>query len=113
LCTYQSSSYGEDRDAPKLKRNQDNLDYALERAVAQKLGKRLGVDTAIFDSVSEYVSEYMYKSGLDEARSWRTNIRSLDIETGKIPWDASRSETGGCSWFCQDSLNRLVQKVCS
>jgi len=92
----------------KLKGNEDDLDYVLEKVDAQKLGKMLGVDTVIYGSVSEY----RYKRGLDESPVVGINIRLLDVKTGRILWAASRSEIGGCFWFCEDSLNRLAQKVC-
>jgi polysaccharide biosynthesis protein PelC len=92
----------------KLKGNQDDLDQVLDRAVALRVGKRLGVDTVIFGSVTEY----RYKRGLDEDPVVGINIRMLDVKNDKILWAGSDSATGGCFWFCEDSLNRLAQKTC-
>ncbi|PID39848.1 MAG: penicillin-binding protein activator LpoB [Proteobacteria bacterium] len=86
-----------------------DLDEALEQMVAIKAGKQLGVDTIIYGSVSEY----RYKRGLDEDPVVGVNVRMLDVPTGKILWAGSKSRTGGCFWFCEDSLNRLAQQVCN
>lgn len=92
----------------KLKGEEDDLDEVLDRAVALKVGKQLGVDTVIFGSVTEY----RYKRGLDEDPVVGINIRMLDVKSDKILWAGSNSGTGGCFWFCEDSLNRLAQKTC-
>ena len=92
----------------KLKGNEDDLDQVLDNAVAIRVGEALGVDTVIFGSVTEY----RYKRGLDEAPVVGVNIRMLDIKTDRILWSGSKSDMGGCFWFCEDSLNRLAQKVC-
>ena len=92
----------------RLKGKEEDLDRILDRAVAQRIGKTLGVDTVVFGSVSEY----RYKRGLDEDPVVGINLRMLDVPSGDILWVGSRSETGGCFWFCEDSLNRLAQKVC-
>ncbi len=92
----------------KLKGEEDDLDEVLDRAVALKVGKKLGVDTVIFGSVTEY----RYKRGLDEDPVVGINIRMLDVKSDKILWVGSNSGTGGCFWFCEDSLNRLAQKTC-
>jgi len=92
----------------KLKGNEDDLDQVLDKAVAIRVGDALGVDTIIFGSVTEY----RYKRGLDEAPVVGVNIRMLDIKTDRILWSGSKSGMGGCFWFCEDSLNRLAQKVC-
>lgn len=92
----------------RLKGEEEDLDRVLDRAVAQRIGKTLGVDTVVFGSVTEY----RYKRGLDEDPVVGINIRMLDVPSGDILWVGSRSETGGCFWFCEDSLNRLAQKVC-
>lgn len=91
-----------------LKGDEDDLDAVLDKAVALKVGRKLKVDTVIFGSVSEY----RYKRGLDEDPVVGINVRMLDVDTGKILWAGSNSGTGGCFWFCEDSLNRLAQKVC-
>ena len=55
----------------------------------------------------------MYKRGLDEDPVVGISVRMLDVNTGRILWAGSQSETGGCFWFCEDSLSRLTQKVCN
>ncbi len=92
----------------KMKGNEADLDEVLDNAVAFRVGEALGVDTVIFGSVTEY----RYKRGLDEAPVVGVNIRMLDIKTGRVLWSGSKSGIGGCFWFCEDSLNRLAQKVC-
>ena len=92
----------------KLKGKEEDLDQVLDKAVALKVGQKLGVDTIIFGSVTEY----RYKRGLDEDPAVGINIRMLDVKSDRILWAGSKSGTGGCFWFCEDSLNRLAQKVC-
>ena len=92
-----------------LKGKEDDLDLILDKSVALKVGKQLGVDTVIFGSVSEY----RYKRGLDENPVVGINIRMLDIKSNKILWAGSESRSGGCFWICEDSLNRVAQKVCN
>jgi hypothetical protein len=92
----------------KMKGNKEDLDQVLEKAVAFRVGEALGADTVIFGSVTEF----RYKRGLDEAPVVGVNIRMLDIRTNRILWSGSKSGIGGCFWFCEDSLNRLAQKVC-
>ena len=93
----------------KLKGDEEDLDQVLDRIVALRIGNRLGVDTVIFGSVTEY----RYKRGLDEDPVVGINIRMLDVDTKRILWAGSKSGTGGCFWFCEDSLNRLAQKTCN
>ena len=95
--------------ASRLQGDAIDFDEAISRMVAQDTGRRLGVDTVIYGSVSEY----RYKRGLSEAPVVGINIRMLDVKSGSILWAGSRSETGGCFWFCEDSLNRLAQKICN
>lgn len=92
----------------KMKGSEEDLDHVLDNAVALRVGESLGVDTVIFGSVTEY----RYKRGLDESPVVGVNIRMLDIKTSRILWSGSKSGIGGCFWFCEDSLNRLAQKVC-
>jgi len=92
----------------RLRSVNEDLDQAVDRSVALKTGKSLGVDTVIYGSVSEY----RYKRGLDEDPVVGINILMLDVATDKIVWAGSRSDTGGCFWFCEDSLNRLTQEIC-
>lgn len=92
----------------KLKGKEEDLDQVLDRTVALRVGEALGVDTVIFGSVTEY----RYKRGLDEDPIVGVNIRMLDVKTNRILWAGSKSGAGGCFWFCEDSLNRLAQKVC-
>ena len=91
-----------------MKGSLDDLDEVLERAVAHKIGLQLGVDSVIFGSVTEY----RYKRGLNEDPVVGINVRLLDVPSGEILWAGSQSGTGGCFWFCEDSLNRLAQKSC-
>jgi hypothetical protein len=93
----------------KLQIDGQDLDEVLEKMVAQKAGRQLGVDTIIYGSVSEY----RYKRGLNEDPVVGVNVRMLDVLTGRILWAGSQSRTGGCFWFCEDSLNRLAQQVCN
>lgn len=86
-----------------------DLDEVLEKMVVLDVGKQLGVDTVIYGSVSEY----RYKRGLNEDPVVGINIRLLDVKSGKILWAGSKSKTGGCFWFCEDSLNRLAQQACN
>jgi curli biogenesis system outer membrane secretion channel CsgG len=92
----------------RVKGEEEDLERVLDRTVAQRIGSRLGVDTVVFGSVTEY----RYKRGLDEDPVVGINIRVLDVKSGDVLAVGSRSETGGCFWFCEDSLNRLAQKVC-
>ncbi len=92
----------------RLRGDEEDLDQVVDRSVALEAGKTLGADTVIYGSVSEY----RYKRGLDEDPVVGINILMLDVKTDKIVWAGSKSDTGGCFWFCEDSLNRLAQKVC-
>lgn len=91
-----------------LKGESSDLDEVMDRTVALKIGRDLGVDAVIFGSVTEY----RYKRGLDEDPVVGINIRMLDVKSRDIIWAGSNSGAGGCFWFCEDSLNRLAQKVC-
>jgi len=93
----------------KLKGKEDDLDLVLDKTVALKIGRHLEVDTVIFGSVTEY----RYKRGLDENPVVGINIRMLDVKNDRILWASSKSGIGGCFWFCEDSLNRLAQRVCN
>lgn len=93
----------------KFKGKETDLDEVLEKAVALNVGKSLGVDTVIFGSVTEF----RYKRGLDEDPVVGINIRMLDVKNDRILWAGSKSSAGGCFWLCEDSLNRLAQKVCN
>lgn len=92
----------------KLKKDEQDLTEVLDQTTAMKIGMLLGADTVIFGSVTEY----RYKRGLDEDPVVGINVRMLDVGKNKILWAGSRSATGGCFWFCEDSLTRLTQKVC-
>jgi len=91
-----------------LRTDQPDWDEAMARQTALAMGESLGVDTVIFGSVSEY----RYKRGLDEDPVVGINLRMLDVPSRQVVWAGSKSATGGCFWFCEDSLNRLAQKVC-
>ena len=93
----------------RLRGDEEDLDMVLDKAVALKVGQKLEVDTVIFGSVTEY----RYKRGLDEDPVVGVNIRMLDVKNDRILWAGSKSGTGGCFWFCEDSLNRLAQKICN
>lgn len=93
----------------KLKGKETDLDEVLDKAVALKVGNTLGVDTIIFGSVSEF----RYKRGLDEDPVVGINLRMLDVKNNRILWAGSKSSVGGCFWLCEDSLNRLAQRVCN
>ena len=84
-----------------------DLDEVLEKMAVMDVARTLGVDTVIYGSVSEY----RYKRGLNEDPVVGINLRLLDVKTKKILWAGSKSRTGGCFWFCEDSLNRLAQQV--
>jgi len=84
------------------------LDEKIDRAVATKIGKKLGVDTIIYGSVNEF----RYKRGLDENPAAGVTISMLDLQNNKIIWSGSRAATGGCFWFCEDSLSLLAQNIC-
>ena len=86
-----------------------DLDEVLDKMVVLDVGRQLGVDTVIYGSVSEY----RYKRGLNEDPVVGINLRMLDVKTKRILWAGSKSRTGGCFWFCEDSLNRLAQQVCN
>ncbi len=92
----------------RLRGSEEDLDQVVDSSVALKVGRKLGADTVIYGSVSEY----RYKRGLDEDPVVGINILMLDVKTDKIVWAGSNSDSGGCFWFCEDSLNRLAQKIC-
>ena len=96
------------RVVEQLRGDGNDLEEAVDRAEALKVGQRLGVDTVVFGSVTEY----RYKRGLDEDPVVGINIRLLDVPGDRILWAGSHSGTGGCFWLCEDSLNRLAQRVC-
>lgn len=88
-------------DAPEI-------EPVIDRAVALEVGRDLDVDTVIFGSVTEF----RYKRGLDEDPVVGINLRMLDVARDRILWAGSQSDGGGCFWMCEDSLNRLAQRVC-
>lgn len=90
-----------------IKGKDEDLEYVMDNAVAQKLGQKLGVDTVVYGSVTEYG----YKRGIDQSPAVGVNLRMLDVASGSVLWAASSSENGGCFWVCDDSLNRLAQVV--
>lgn len=90
-----------------IKGRDEDLEYVMDNAVAQKLGQKLGVDTVVYGSVTEYG----YKRGIDQSPAVGVNLRMLDVQSGAVLWAASNSENGGCFWVCDDSLNRLAQVV--
>jgi len=90
-----------------IKGRDEDLEYAMDNAVAQKLGRKLGVDTVVYGSVTEYG----YKRGIDQSPAVGVNLRMLDVASGAVLWAASSSENGGCFWVCDDSLNRLAQEI--
>jgi len=92
----------------QIRGNALDLDDVLDKMVVMDAANDLGVDTVIYGSVSEY----RYKRGLNEDPVVGVNLRMLDVKTQKILWAGSKSRTGGCFWFCEDSLNRLAQQVC-
>ncbi len=85
------------------------IDDVLNKTKILDAAQKLGVDTVIYGSVSEY----RYKRGLNEDPVVGVNLRMLDARTKQVLWAGSKSETGGCFWFCEDSLNRLAQDVCN
>ncbi|MFW5487774.1 MAG: CsgG/HfaB family protein [Desulfovibrio sp.] len=94
--------------AEKIKGKDDDLEFVMDKAVAQRLGRELGVDTVVYGSVTEY----RYKLGIDQDPVVGINLRLLDVGSGKVLWASSMSKTGGCWFICEDSLNRLAQDVC-
>lgn len=92
----------------KLKGSETDLDEALDKTVAVKIGKQVGVDTVIYGTVTEF----RYKRGLDERPVVGINVRMLDVKSRQVLWAASRSKTGGHFWFGEDSVNELALNVC-
>lgn len=85
-----------------------DVEFAMDKMVAQRAGQQLGVDAVVYGSVSEF----RYKRGLDQSPAVGVNVRMLDVKTGEVLWASSSSLTGGCFFVCDDSLNRLAQKAC-
>ncbi|WP_319523570.1 GNA1162 family protein [Breoghania sp.] len=93
----------------RLRQNALEIDDALDKTEVLDAARELGVDTVIYGSVSEY----RYKRGLNEDPVVGVNLRMIDAKSKKVLWAGSKSKTGGCFWFCEDSLNRLAQEVCN
>ncbi len=91
-----------------LKNQWADQSQMLDRTAAIKVGNKLEVDTVIYGAVTEF----RYKRGLDENPVVGISVRMLDVKTGEILWADSKSEMGGCLWFCHDSLTRLAQQIC-
>ncbi len=91
-----------------LKGGEEDLEYILDKTVAQRVGNSLGVDTVFYGSVSEF----RYKRGLDQSPVVGINIRMLDVRTGTVVWAASLTQSGGCFYGCDTSLNLLTQQIC-
>lgn len=85
-----------------------DVEFAMDKMVALKAGEQLGVDAVVYGSVTEF----RYKRGLDQSPAVGVNVRMLDVKTGEVLWASSSSLTGGCFFVCDDSLNRIAQKVC-
>jgi len=93
----------------RLRQKALEIDDALDKTKALDAARELGVDTVIYGSVGEY----RYKRGLNEDPVVGVNLRMIDAKSKKVLWAGSKSKTGGCFWFCEDSLNRLAQEVCN
>lgn len=91
-----------------LKGGEEDLDYVMDKAVARRAGKTLGVDTVFYGSVSEF----RYKRGLDQSPVVGVNLRMMDVKTGEVIWAASLTESSGCFYGCDTSLNMLTQTLC-
>ncbi len=91
----------------RVKGNNDDLEFVMEDAVAQKLGISLGVDTVIYGSVSEY----QYKRGVNQSPTVGINLRMIDVSSGKVLWASSVSKSGGCFFGCTESLNSVAQEA--
>ncbi|UZP67401.1 CsgG/HfaB family protein [Desulfovibrio mangrovi] len=91
-----------------FKGGEEDLEYVLDKTVARRAGQTLGVDTVFYGSVSEF----RYKRGLDQSPVVGVNIRMMDVKTGEVVWAASMTESGGCFYGCDTSLNMLTQELC-
>ena len=93
----------------QLRESALEIDDVLDKTKVLDAARELGVDTVIYGSVSEY----RYKRGLNEDPVVGVNLRMLDARSKEVLWAGSKSKTGGCFWFCEDSVNRLAQEICS
>ena len=88
----------------KIIGDETDLDFVMNTAVAQRVGKAVGADTVVFGSVTEY----RYTRGLDQNPAVGVNLRMLDVASGEVTWASSASRTRG--WWV--SLNQTAQEVC-
>lgn len=58
------------------------------------------------------VAEYTYKAGVGETPVVGITARLIKASSGEILWSATRTGTGGGSWFHEESLSRLTVMVC-
>ncbi|HKW95960.1 MAG TPA: CsgG/HfaB family protein [Methylomirabilota bacterium] len=86
----------------------ENLDPtdAARLPSAQRVGRLLRVSHVLQGSVTEY----RYKPGLSETPAVGLTARLVDVASGEVVWTASHARLGS-SWFREDGLARLAQRV--
>jgi TolB-like protein len=94
--------------AQRLSGDRD-LEQAMDKAVARRVGEELGVDTVVYGSVGEYG----YMRGVDQGPAVSVSLRMLDVPSGQVIWAASRSRSGGCFAVCAESVSETAQDLVS
>ena len=86
----------------------ENLDAADAARLpsAQRVGRLLQVSHVLQGSVTEY----RYKPGLSETPAVGVTARLVDVASGQVVWTASHARLGS-SWFREDGLARVAQRV--
>ena len=86
----------------------ENLDPADAARLpsAQRIGRLLRVSHVLHGSVTEY----RYKPGLSETPAVGLTARLVDVASGEVVWTASHARLGS-SWFREDGLARVTQRV--
>jgi curli biogenesis system outer membrane secretion channel CsgG len=86
----------------------ENLDPADASRLpsAQRVGRLLRVSHVLQGSVTEY----RYKPGLSETPAVGLSARLVDVASGEVVWTASHARLGS-SWFREDGLARVAQRV--
>ena len=86
----------------------ENLDSADAGRLpsAQRLGRLLQVSHVLYGSVTEY----RYKPGLSETPAVGITARLVEVASGEVVWTASHARLGS-SWFREDGLARVAQRV--
>lgn len=92
----------------------DHVSRELEDLAGQVLSPaEIGGKVNAKTLITGEVLEYRYKRGVGEEPSIGVIVRLVDVDSGKILWQATCTRIGRYSWFTEDSLSRLAHAISS